>query len=74
MTATLDAIHRDPVILDQAIALGEPLEILSHGAVAATLVPNAKLTEPDFLARAKRIWGENPPGAPLSEIVAAGRG
>lgn len=56
------------------IALGEPLDILSHGAVAATLVPKAKLTEPDFVARARRIWGENPPGAPLSEIVSASRG
>lgn len=74
MTATLDDIHRDPAILDQAIALGEPLKILSHGAVAATLVPTAKFIEPDFFARAKRIWGENPPGAPLSEIVATGRG
>lgn len=74
MTATLDDIHRDPAILDQAIARGERLEIFDNGAVSATLVPNAKPAEPDFLARAKRIWGERPPGAPLSEIVAASRG
>ena len=74
MTATLDDIHRDPAILDQAIARGESLEIFNHGAVAASLVPSAKPVEPDFLARAKRIWGERPPGAPLSEIVSASRG
>ena len=74
MTATLDDIHRDPAILDQAIARGEPLEIVSNGAVTATLVPTAKTIEPDFVARAKRIWGERPPGAPLSEIVSASRG
>ena len=74
MTATLDDIHRDPAILDQAIARGESLEIFNNGAVTATLVPSAKPVEPDFLARAKRIWGERPPGPPLSEIVSASRG
>ena len=74
MTATLDDIHRDPAILDQAIALGERLKIFNDGAVAATLVPKAKPMEPDFLARAQRIWGESPPGAPLSEIVSTSRG
>ena len=74
MTATLDDIHRDPAILDQAIARGESLEIVSNGAVTATLIPKAKTTEPDFVARAKRIWGEHPPGAPLSEIVSVSRG
>jgi antitoxin (DNA-binding transcriptional repressor) of toxin-antitoxin stability system len=74
MTATLDDIHRDPGILDQAIARGERLEILTNGEVAATLVPIPKAAEPDFLARAKRIWGDLPPGTPLSEIVAASRG
>ena len=74
MTATLDDIHRDPAILDQAIARGERLEIVHNGALTATLVPETKPAEPDFLARAKRIWGGHPPGAPLSEIVAASRG
>ena len=74
MTATLDDIHRDPAILDQAIARGEPLEIFNNGAVTATLIPAVKPAEPDFIARAKRIWGEHPPGVPLSEIVSTGRG
>ena len=74
MTATLNDIHRDPAILDQAIARGESLEIVNNGAVMATLVPKAKTTEPDFIARAKRIWGERPLGTPLSEIISASRG
>ena len=73
MTATLNDIHRDPAILDQAIARGEWLEIFDNGAVTATLVPKARPAEPDFLARAKRIRGERPSGAPLSEIVSASR-
>jgi hypothetical protein len=31
------------------------------------------VTEPDILGRAKAIWGENPGGSPLSEIVSATR-
>ena len=73
MTASLEEIHRDPAILDRAIAQQETLEITHGGAVAATLLPTGPHKNPDFLARAKRIWGENPPGKPLSEIVAEAR-
>lgn len=31
-------------------------------------------SEPDFLARAKSVWGEKPQGRPLSEIVSESRG
>lgn len=34
----------------------------------------AKAPEPDFLARAKAVWGNSPDGKPLSELVAEGRG
>ena len=35
----------------------------------ATNVP-----EPDFLARAKAVWGDQPDGKPLSELVSEARG
>ena len=73
MTATLEEIHRDPAILDRAITRGESLEIVAAGVVAATMVPRAKPAEPDFVARAQRIWGDAPAGKPLSEMVAEGR-
>ena len=73
MTTTLEAIHRDPRILDRAIADREALEIHAEGRLAATLVPARPMAEPDFLARARRIWGEQPGGKPLSEIVAETR-
>lgn len=41
--------------------------------VVAKLVP-AGVSPPDFLGRAKAIWGENPPGKSLSAIVAESRG
>jgi hypothetical protein len=34
----------------------------------------AEVPEPDFLARAKAVWGDHPVGAPLSELVTEGRG
>lgn len=73
MTTTLEEIHRDPEILDRAIAHRETLEIVADGEVAATLVPKARLPEPDFVERAKRIWGEVPHGKPLSELVSDSR-
>jgi hypothetical protein len=36
---------------------------------SATEVP-----EPNFLGRAKAVWGESPDGTPLSELVSEGRG
>jgi hypothetical protein len=30
--------------------------------------------EPDFSARARQIWGEQPPGTPLSQLINESRG
>lgn len=32
------------------------------------------MAQPDFLSRAKAIWGEHPTGKPLSEVVGDARG
>jgi hypothetical protein len=34
----------------------------------------AEVPEPDFLTRAKAVWGDHPVGKPLSVLVAEGRG
>ena len=73
MTATLPEIHQDPSILDRAIKEGLLLEIVSDGVVAARLVPGAIPPEPDFAARARRVWGDQPKGMPLSEIAMQAR-
>ena len=36
--------------------------------------PAASMPEPDFLTRAKAIWGERPAGEPLSALVSQTRG
>ena len=33
-----------------------------------------EVPEPDFLARAKSVWGDQPEGKPLSELVSEARG
>lgn len=42
----------------------------NHAGTVAGQPPAA----PDFLARAKAVWGEKPPGKPLSAIVSEARG
>lgn len=53
------------------VAAGEEVEVTEQEKVIARVVP---ATQPDFLARAKEIWGEQPPGKPLSERVVEARG
>ncbi|HEX7569141.1 MAG TPA: hypothetical protein VF492_01415 [Verrucomicrobiae bacterium] len=52
------------------VAAGEEVELTQQEKVVARVIP---ATQPDFLARAKSIWGEQPAGKPLSALVAEGR-
>jgi len=52
------------------VAAGEEVELTQSEKVVARVIP---ATPPDFLARAKSIWGEQPAGRPLSDLVADGR-
>ncbi|MCC6765927.1 MAG: type II toxin-antitoxin system prevent-host-death family antitoxin [Deltaproteobacteria bacterium] len=66
-----EAQHNLPKIL-RAVSRGEVVEITRRNRVVARLVPAApgpvgKL--PDFVARARTIWGRGPGGKPTSEIV-----
>ncbi len=52
--------------LDQLAAWLEGRRVRKGAASAA-------LREPDFLARARRIWGEHPAGETLSALVSCSR-
>lgn len=58
------------------VAAGEEVAVTQQDKVVAKVVPatSAPVPQPDFLARAQAIWGEQPPGKPLSAMVAEGRG
>ncbi|MGI8967007.1 MAG: type II toxin-antitoxin system Phd/YefM family antitoxin [Limisphaerales bacterium] len=58
------------------VAAGEEVQVTSQNKVVAKVVPASAppIPQPDFLGRAQAIWGEDPQGQPLSEIVTGGRG
>jgi antitoxin (DNA-binding transcriptional repressor) of toxin-antitoxin stability system len=53
------------------VAAGEEVEVTQQEKVVAKVVPvtHQAISQPDFLARAKAIWGEQPSGRPLSDVV-----
>lgn len=56
------------------VAAGEEVQVTQHDKVVAKVVPATPVAQPDFLARARAIWGEKPAGKPLSEVVSEARG
>lgn len=56
------------------VAAGEEVELTDGDRVVAKVVPASKVETPDFLGRAKAIWGESPSGKPLSAILSEARG
>ena len=58
------------------VAAGEEVQVTQQDKIIAKVVPVpfASVPQPDFLARAKAIWGEEPAGKSLSAVVAEGRG
>lgn len=56
------------------VAAGEEVQVTEQDQVVARVVPAKPVASPDFLARAKSIWGEAPAGKPLSAVVTDARG
>ena len=73
-TATVQQLPQQwPEIL-RWVAAGEEVQVTQQDKVVARVVPARAAPRPDFLARAKAIWGEQPPGNPLSELILEARG
>jgi antitoxin (DNA-binding transcriptional repressor) of toxin-antitoxin stability system len=74
-TATVQQVPEQWPDILQWVAAGEEVQMTDRDKVVAKLVPAAaSQPQPDFLIRAKAVWGENPPGKSLSEIVFEARG
>ena len=57
------------------LAADEEVQITEENRIVARILPApATPATPDFLARARAIWGETPAGAPLSALVSESRG
>ena len=70
-TATVQQAPQNWAQILEWVAAGEEVELTEKEKVVAKVVP---ANPPDFLSRAKAIWGEQPAGKPLSALVAEGRG
>lgn len=71
-TATVQQVPEQWPDILKWLAAGQEVQMTDRDKVVAKLVP-AAASEPDFVNRARAVWGENPPGKPLSEIVADAR-
>ena len=73
-TATVQQVPQKwPEIL-RWVAAGEEVQVTQRDQVVAKVVPAQPVATPDFLARAKAVWGEAPAGKPLSAVVSEARG
>jgi len=71
-TATVQQLPEQWPDILKWVASGEEVQMTDHDKVVAKIVPAG--ASPDFVGRAKAIWGENPPGKSLSAIVTETRG
>ena len=55
---------------------GEEVEVYRRKQLVARLVPPVPvaIASPDFVARARRVWGRKPRGRTLSRLVSEARG
>ena len=70
-TASIQQVPQKWAQIMEWVAAGEEVELTEKETVVAKLVPAG---QPDFLGRAKKVWGEKPLGKPLSEMVSDARG
>lgn len=75
-TATIREVQHNLSEVLSWVERGEEVRVLRRRKVVARLLPPEpeKAAHPDFLARAKAVWGEKPRGAKLSEIAREARG
>ena len=75
-TATVQQVPQRWTEILGWIAAGEEVEVTQQERVVAKVVPATPqlVAQPDFLARAKVVWGEEHGGRALSAIVSETRG
>jgi antitoxin (DNA-binding transcriptional repressor) of toxin-antitoxin stability system len=56
------------------VAAGEEVQVTLHDQIVARVVPARSVMTPDFIGRAKAVWGETPLGKSLSTVVTEARG
>ena len=75
-TATVREVQHNLAEVLSCVERGEEVAVLRRGKMVAKLVPPnpREPASPDFVARARAVWGTAPKGRPLSRIVSESRG
>jgi antitoxin (DNA-binding transcriptional repressor) of toxin-antitoxin stability system len=75
-TATVRQVQHNLSEVLSWVERGEEVCVLRRRRVIAKLVPPdpRPVASPDFLERARGVWGKTPAGTPLSEVVSESRG
>ena len=75
-TATIREIQHNLSEVLSWVERGEEVQVLRRNRVVARLLPPQPQPSrsPDFVARARAVWGEAPRGTALSAIVSESRG
>jgi antitoxin (DNA-binding transcriptional repressor) of toxin-antitoxin stability system len=76
-TASIRDVQHNLADVLEWVERGEEVHIYRRKKLVARLLPPASsqpVEFPDFVARARKIWGEKPKGKPLSEILSDSRG
>jgi antitoxin (DNA-binding transcriptional repressor) of toxin-antitoxin stability system len=75
-TATIREMQHNLSEVLSWVERGEEVQVLRRNKVVARLLPPGPVPSqsPDFVARARAIWGEDPAGSALSAIVSESRG
>ena len=75
-TASIREAQRDLQKILRLVERGEVVEITRRNRVVARLVPAAPRAVdrfPDFVSRAREVWGRRPRGKPTSSVVVDAR-
>jgi antitoxin (DNA-binding transcriptional repressor) of toxin-antitoxin stability system len=73
-TASVQQVPQQWAEILRWVAAGEEVQVTQQDQVVARVVPPKPAATPDFLARAKAVWGATPPGKTLSAVVSEARG
>lgn len=73
-TASVQQVPQQWPQIMRWVAEGEEVQVTEQDQVIAKVVPARTARAPDFLKRAKAVWGERPSGKSLSALVSEGRG
>jgi antitoxin (DNA-binding transcriptional repressor) of toxin-antitoxin stability system len=72
-TVTIQQVPRDWAEILRWVVGGKEVQLTDQDKVVARLLPPEKSDAPDFVARAKAVWGDRPEGESLSELVSKSR-